>query len=421
MRLRILRICLIVYALLNLNKVSHAQCPSGDTLHTINNTYTTNLGSLTDSLYYPYTFNPAMGTLMGVELSIATLGNAILEVVNDVGASITYNITYFRTDYIRGPGLGAGIMLDTIIVYPGITIGASDNPAVETSTPPWASNGINADYLNVWGKIQAGPTEPLSSPAAPRVFNQTIAPADFGAFMGPGTVKFYYDVLASLLAQGFGGRYTQRIVTLNTQVTISTKYTYCPMSVLPIGKLTFSARQTGKNDIELSWVKEREEDNILYVPEVSTNGHDFKSVGVMQSQKPAAEATVVKYEFGYAVPPAQSGKLYFRLKQTDALGRIQYSAIQSVVIENAQQLTLNIFPNPAERDITLQFNTAQKHDLQVDLINSVGQTVERARISANGGQMHPIRFAKKHQPGVYFVRVTNLGTRSQNINRLILR
>ena len=79
MRLRILRICLvIVYALLNWNKVSHAQCPNGEPFQTVTYSYTTNLASLTDSLYYPYKFNPSMGTLMGADLTISTLGNAII-------------------------------------------------------------------------------------------------------------------------------------------------------------------------------------------------------------------------------------------------------------------------------------------------------------------------------------------------------
>ena len=422
MRLRILRICLvIVYALLNWNKVSHAQCPNGEPFQTVTYSYTTNLASLTDSLYYPYKFNPSMGTLMGVDLTISTLGNAILEVVNDVGAVITYKITYFRTDYIRGPGLGAGIMLDTTIVFNNITIGASDNPAVETSTPPWASNGPNADYSNAWGKIQAAPTEPLSSPSAPRIFTQSIAPADFGEFTGTGSVKFKYDVLASLLAQGFGGRYTQRIVTLNTQVTIGTTYTYCPMSVLPEGKLTFSARKTNNSNIELNWIKEREENNIIYTPEVSINGYDFSSIGTMQSQMPASNNTVVKYEFDYAVPASANSKIYFRLKQTDVRGKVLYSAIASVNVETLQQSAFSIFPNPAEKEITLQFNSIQKHSLQVELVNSTGQIVERSNIAPNGGLQYKLTLMKKYQSGLYFVLVTNTATRSQHISRLLIR
>src|SRR5690606_34936615 len=98
MRLRILRICfVIVYALLNWNKVSYAQCPNGGPFQTVTNTYTTNLASLTDVIYAPIKFNPADGTVMAVDLSISTLGYALLEVINDVGAPITYKITYYRT------------------------------------------------------------------------------------------------------------------------------------------------------------------------------------------------------------------------------------------------------------------------------------------------------------------------------------
>ena len=423
MRLRILRICFaIVFALLNWNKVSLAQCPGGKPLHTVTYSYTTNLASLTDEIYYPYKFNPAMGTLMGAEMSISTLGYALLEVINDVGAPITYKITYYRTDIISGAGLGAGIMLDTAIVFPNINIGASDNPAVSSSTPPWASNGANADYSNYWGTIQAGPVHTDSAGVEhPRTFTQSISPADFGLFTGSGPIIYNYDVIASLLAQGIGGRYTQRIVTLNTQVNISTTYSYCPMSILPEGKLSFSARKTDNSNIALSWIKENETTGITYIPEVSTNGYDFSGIGAMQSQQPASSATVVKYEFDYAAPKSAGGKLYFRLKQTDAGGKVQYSAITSVSIENLQELALTVFPNPADKVINLQFNTAQKHSLQADLVNSVGQIVERNHIASNGSQQYALTFTKKHQPGIYFIRVTNTANRTQYTSRVMIR
>lgn len=422
MRLRILRICLIiVYALLNWNKVSHAQCPNGQPYQTVTKTYTTNLASLTDVIYAPIKFDPADGTLMAVDLSISTLGYALLEVVNDVGAPITYKITYFRTDYISGPGLGGTIMLDTTVVFPNITIGASDNPAVGTSTPPWASNGPNDDYSNYWGEIQAAPVFTDTDGDHPRTFTQSVDPSDFGLFTGPGSVVYNYDVIASLLAQGVGGRYSQRIVTLNTQVTISTTYTYCPMSVLPEGKLTFSARKTNNNNIELNWIKEREENNIIYTPEVSIKGYDFNSIGTMQSQVPASNSTIVKYEFDYTVPASAYGKIYFRLKQADAQGKVQYSAIVSVNVEAPAQAEFSIFPNPAEKDIILQFNSIQNHALQVELVNSTGQVVQKSNIAPNGGRQYKISFLKKYQSGLYFVVVTDTPTKSRHISRLLIR
>ncbi|HRQ52062.1 MAG TPA: T9SS type A sorting domain-containing protein, partial [Agriterribacter sp.] len=287
--------------------------------------------------------------------------------------------------------------------------------------PPWKSNGINADYSNYWGTIQAAPVhEDEDGNATPRSFSQTIAPSDFGLFTGPGPLIYNYDVVASLLAQGIGGRYTQRIVTLNTQVTVSTTYTYCPMSILPEGKLTFSARKTDNSTIALSWIKEREENGITYMPEVSFNGYDFSSIGAMESRQPASAGTVVKYEFDYAVPKSAGSKLYFRLKQTDARGKVQYSAITSVTVGNIQELALAVFPNPADRQINLQFSSIQKHNLQADLINSVGQIVERNQI-APGVQQYVLSFTKKHQPGIYFIQVTNTATRARYTSRLMIR
>lgn len=423
MRLRILRVCFVtVIALMNWNKVSFAQCPGGGPPLTVTNSYTTSLASLTDVLYAPIKFNPSLGTLTAVDLSISTLGYALLEVINDVGAPITYKISFYRTDYISGPGLGAGLTIDTTIVFPMVSIGASDNPAVATSDPPWKSNGANADLSNYWGTIQAAPVyTDINGVDNPRTFTQSVPAVDFGLFTGSGSLVYNYDVMPSLLAQGVGGRYTQRIVTLNTQVTISATYTYCPMGVLPEGKIRFSAKNAGNNSVTLSWLKENESTGITYTPEVSNDGYRFSSAGSVPSQQPQFAATVVKYLFDYTVPQAMSGKLYFRLKQTDAFGRIEYSDVTTVTIDPVQGLSLQVFPNPADRQVNLQFSSVPKHDLQANLINSLGQIVESRQISPNGSPHFLYRFGKKHQPGLYFIRITGTRDKTQYTGRIMIR
>jgi len=413
-----------VYALLNWNKASFSQCPGGKPLQTVTYSSTGNLGSLTDSIYFAGKFNPALGTIVSAEMSISTLGYALLEVINDVGAPITYKITYYRTDYINGPGLGpGGIMLDTSIVYPGVTIGASDNPAVPTSTPPWVSNGPNVDNSNVWGTIQASPVFSDSTGDHPREYHQTIDTADFPIFTGTGPLIYYYDVVASLLAQGVGGRYTQRIVTLNTQYTISTTYTYCPMNILPQGKLTFSAKKVDEHNIRLNWVKEVEVEGITYTPEVSRDGYSFSSLENVESKVPETTSTVVKYEYDYAVMKPASGKLYFRLKQTDASGQIMYSAISTVNVMGIpfESGKLTLFPNPAGEQVNLRFPAIQKHDLLAELLTTTGQIVERRLISAGGSEEYIFNFTRKHQPGIYFIRVTDRVSKSRLTGRLVIR
>lgn len=428
MRLQILRISfIVVYALLNWNKASFSQCPGGKPLQTVTYSNTGNLGSLTDSIYFAGKFNPALGTIMSAEMSISTLGYALLEVINDVGAPITYKITYFRTDYIDGPGLGVGgIMLDTFIVYPGITIDPSDNPAVATSSPPWISNGPNSPTSvnnNVWGTIQASPAFTDTAGDHPREFHQTIDPADFPLFTGSGPLIYYYDVVASLLAQGVGGRYTQRIVTLNTQYTISTTYTYCPMNILPQGKLTFSAKKVDERNVRLNWVKDTEVEGVSYTPEISRDGYSFSSLENVESKVPETPSTVVKYEYDYAVPKPVSGKLYFRLKQTDASGHIVYSAISTVNMTSIpfESETLTLFPNPAGEQVNLRFPTIQKHDLLAELLTTTGQVVERKLFSAGGSEQYLFNFTRKHQPGIYFIRVTDSMSKARLTGRLVIR
>jgi len=86
-----------------------------------------------------------------------------------------------------------------------------------------------------------------------------------------------------------------------------------------------------------------------------------------------------------------------------------------------QQSLLALFPNPAEHEVTLQFKTPQKNNLQVDVINSIGQVVETAKINTNGSNAKSLVFKQKHAPGVYFVRSIDLTTKEQNVSRLVIK
>ena len=407
MRLKSLPICImIVYALLNFNKGVYAQCSSG-TPQTVTYTNSGSPVSLTDSYNFPK-FNTSLGTLIGVDIHLTTSGFTMLQLINGDGFDNSFtDMEFRRRDRINAPGLGTVVINDTTINYPDTTLGASDNP---TPLPPYTVNG---DGANEWWGDALAPDN--------RIYDASVGSGSFSSYTGAGNVTIVYSIIPSFFALGIGSHYTLNYVTMATNINMSVTYTYCSNTVLPMGRLDFFARSAEKNNVELSWTKEKEENNIVYGVEMSTNGFDFSSIGTMQSQKPASENTVVKYEFGYDVPSSVNSKMYFRLKQTDALGKVQYSAIRLIDAINSQKSALTLFPNPADKEVTLQFKTPQKNILQVELINSTGQVVETAKINTNGSNAQSWTFKQKHASGVYFIRSTNITTREQNVNRLVIK
>lgn len=407
MRLKSLHLyIIIVYALLNFDKSVNAQCATG-TPQTVTYTKTGSPISLFDTYNMPK-FNPALGTLIGIDYNLSTSGFTMLNLVNGDGFNNTFtNMEFNRKDRINLPGVGLVVLSDTTITYPDTTIGASDNP---TPMPPYTVNG---DGSNEWWGDAFAPES--------KTYSTVIPPAAFATYSGAGTVAINYSIIPSFFAIGSGAHYTMNYVTMATNINMSITYTYCTNSVLPSGKLDFFAKASESNNIALSWTKENEENNILYGVEMSATGVDFTAIGSMQSKKPENAATVVKYMFDYERPTGVTGKLYFRVKQTDAAGKIKYTAIKWVDAKNALQANLSLFPNPATNEVTLQFKTPQQNNLQAQLVNSIGQVVQTSRLNLNGTSQGTLHFNSRYASGVYFLKIIDSKTKEQQVSRLIIK
>lgn len=407
MRLKSLHLyIIIVYALLNFNKSVNAQCSTGSP-QTVTYTKTGSPISLYDTYNIPK-FNPSLGTLIGINYNLSTSGFTMLNLINGDAFDNSFTMMEFnRKDRVTLPGVGTVVVSDTTITYPDTTLGASDNP---TPMPPYT---VNSDGSNEWWGDAFAPDA--------KTYSTTIPAAAFATYTGSGTVSINYTIIPSFFALGIGSHYTLNYVTMATNINMSITYTYCANSVLPTGKLEFFAKAAESNNIVLSWTKENEENNILYGVEMSTTGVDFTAIGSMQSKLPDNPATVVKYMFDYERPAGVTGKLYFRVKQTDAAGKIKYTAIKWVDGKNELQTNLSLFPNPATNEVTLQFKMPQQNNIQVQLINSIGQVLQTSRLNLNGTSRETLLFNSRYTSGIYFLKVIDEKTKDQQVNRLIIK
>lgn len=408
MGLKLLRILLIVYAVLNLNKSVNAQCPGGGPPQQIVHEISTSPDALIQDFTYPK-FDPALGTLTGVQIDLTTSGFTMLQLVNGDGFANSFtDMEFRRRDRLSIPGMGINVFNDVTKTFPDMSLGASDSP---TPFPPYS---INSDGSNEWWGDALIPDN---------VNHTTIVPsASFSNYIGTsGSVTMQYSIIAQFSALGVGSHYTMNVVTLATNITMKLTYTYCPQSVLANGKLEFNVTPKDNGNVMLSWTKENEENGIQYTPEISQNGIDFTALGAVASQTPANETTVVKYEFGYEKPAGVQGKLYFRVKQEQPNGTVSYTGIKAIDTYKASETLLSAYPNPADKFVMLGFKKPQKQVLQAVMINSLGVVVERARIALNGGQTYQLNFSGKHPAGLYFLTVTDGGAGEFQTVRLFVR
>lgn len=401
---------IIVYALLNLNKEAYGQCPPGSTLQTLAYNVAYPPATQYEKYYLPQ-FDPSLGTLIGVNFDLTTDGYTMLQLINGDPFPTTFtDIEFKRKDRITLPGRSPIVLHDSTVNYPDITLQASDNP---TPAPPYSQNGSGHPKNYWWGDAY---TPPLGTE-----YHATIPANEFSNYTGDDDIEIIYGIYPQFTFFATGSHVSSAVVTMATNVNMTITYTYCTNSILPIDKLDFFAKTADGDNIALSWTKEYEDNNIIYGIEMSTNGLDFTTVGSMQSQKPEKASTIVKYEYDYKRPAGINSKLYFRVKQTDAEGKIRYSSIKWVDTKNELQAKFTLYPNPASNEVTLQFKTPQQNSIQVQLINSMGQTVQTTRINTAGSSLGSLRFNSKYAPGVYFIKAIDDKTKEQQVSRLIIK
>lgn len=89
------------------------------------------------------------------------------------------------------------------------------------------------------------------------------------------------------------------------------------------------------------------------------------------------------------------------------------------VEENSMFTDFNIYPNPAEGELNIQFTTEKSATYSIELVNMLGQVVETSIINANAGNNLVMMGTEKLRSGVYMLRM-NTGN-SQIIRQVVVK
>lgn len=162
--------------------------------------------------------------------------------------------------------------------------------------------------------------------------------------------------------------------------------------VLPVRLLNFTASLQADNTVKLNWETASEINNDKFTVERSANGINWFTVTDI-----AAGNSTVGQRYSYVDITAIQGITYYRLKQTDLSGQINYSPISIVNRKAANGII--IYPNPVT-DGTL--NIEVKKEVTVYLYSAVGsQLMIKTLIPGK----HAINVSTLPK-GTYFIRTT---------------
>jgi Secretion system C-terminal sorting domain len=152
---------------------------------------------------------------------------------------------------------------------------------------------------------------------------------------------------------------------------------------LPIKLSSFEGKATGQVNT-LSWISENEINSDKFVVERSSNGTNFKSVGVVNTKATNGNSSIpLSYTFVDAYPI--NGKQFYRLSMVDKDGSSEYSETVTIK-QNIKKMELaNVGPNPTKGIVS--FNVRGTENYNVVVHNSAGQivitkTVKQSNISS---------------------------------------
>jgi hypothetical protein len=194
-------------------------------------------------------------------------------------------------------------------------------------------------------------------------------------------------------------------VSTRTATTATTPTTLAP---LPVKLVSFTAQAAADSrSAQLAWVTASEVNNAYFEVERSFDGATYAPLGRVAGQ--GVKTTTTTYSFvdqqGLSAQPA--GLVYYRLRQVDLDGTATYSPVRPVRLgagAAAAQLSLSLYPNPAQAGTTLDLSALPATaSYQVQILDATGRQVQRLLLA--GGQAQPLDL-NSLTPGLLTVLVT---------------
>jgi hypothetical protein len=371
---------------------SKAQCSS----NTNSLSYDTTVDALGNSLYtfsFPR-FNPTLGTLTEVDITtnITLIYNFKLE-NGELNPVTNYRVKVFRDDEINSTALLDPLLSSFQKQYGYYSLAGSDG--IPNSGPDFT---------------QQGPLYVMNQKSTTYTVYNT---ADF---LGHDSLQFDYTTSTYSAAQGSINNNLEGSAQDAVNFTIS--YKYCPQVVLAADITSFTTNKINDATIDIKWITQNEKNNRNYEIQKSTDGRSFGRIAELAAKTGTPQTGA--YSYSYPVQIADNNKiLLFRIKQTDANGSVQYSAVRAVKVNTAANEQLKLYPNPAKGATSLLFSNTKRGNWEVTIHSISGQLLQH--YSFTNTLTGNINTGNELGKGIYMVRIINKTTQEKLVRQLIIQ
>ena len=178
----------------------------------------------------------------------------------------------------------------------------------------------------------------------------------------PGTTA----AASSCSGAGTGTVVSTALITAFSPFTFASKLS--TVNPLPVELIAFTA-ECGAKNIILNWSTATETNNDHFIIEQSVDGESWQNIG----QVKGAGTAQMKHVYSFITPPGLDRVLYFRLSQVDYDGgKKTFTIISSNCFSSGNKML--IYPNPAVKDITLQFDLLKDYETGlIKVIDNLGR------------------------------------------------
>ena len=371
--------------------LSIAQCANPSGIVTFDSTITGS-GNAVYTFNFPR-FNGTLGNLVDVQIRTEVTLRYRFQLENREALAINNcRVRVVRDDEISGSVLQTPFINTFQNTYGPYALDAFDGVL-----------GSGTDY------VEEGPTYVMDH----RVVSQTAY--NTADFLGTGNISLEYE--PSTYSIVFGSVNYNFNGTAEDTVRFTITYRYCSGSALAADFANFTATSVNKEYVDIRWAMLNERPNRNYTIEKSSDGRNFQPVANVPSQS-TANATG-QYQYRYDPLRNETGKLIFRLKQTEFDGTVKYSVLRVVDLSNNKGHEIFLYPNPAGGNFNVLFHNTKRNDWTVDVITLSGQTLKTFNFTR--ALVGRINLQGQLPAGSYFIRVTNRKNGEQSMHPLVIR
>jgi len=331
-------------------------------------------------------FDPAIGTLACLVYKDTLSAVSTTHVRNRDSADQEYSLRLTVNNQITAPGISVNAYVDKY----------------------YGPDSLNA-YNKGMDSVVYGPDTTFRNVTHAVTKNSVLSP-----YLGTGNVDFNYSISGGLISMAGGLNFSQNIETARWG-SFKLTYYWCPNSVLASNIQNLSINKKD-NTVSISWNTANQSNT--YEIEISTDGKNFTNAGKAK-QTTAAGSASAKYEYQYNADQTSTGTIFFRIKETDAQGRVSYSKTSMVILNNSGATIL--FPNPAVNGVNVQLEKQVQGEMEISLVNAVGQTIFKKLYRVDKLNNINVQWPASVRAGVYYMKVKDLQTQMTTTSRLFVK